>query len=84
MSRAACEEIARSAGVPVDDVLELWNERAAIREYEGGQSRTDAEAAALDDVRAMVAALSLAGEPRKGPRSVATLDVMPSKKLENE
>lgn len=70
MSRSDCEEVARHAGVPVEEVLEYWNERAAIREHEGGLSRTDAEAAALDDVRAFVA-LSVAGEPRKGPRSVA-------------
>lgn len=84
MSRAACEEIARSAGLPVDDVLELWNERAAIREYEGGQSRADAEHAALDDVRATFAALSLAGELRKGPRAVPTLDATAVKKLGTE
>jgi membrane-bound lytic murein transglycosylase B len=31
-------------------VIDLLEERAAIREYDGGQTRTEAEAAALEDV----------------------------------
>jgi hypothetical protein len=38
---------------PFDLVLEYWNERAAIREYDGGQSRADAERDALKDVERM-------------------------------
>jgi hypothetical protein len=33
------------------DLVERWSERAAMREYEGGMSREDAETAALADVR---------------------------------
>lgn len=51
MSRDACLELARTLGVDPDALVEAWAERAAIREYEGGQSRTDAERDALDDVR---------------------------------
>lgn len=42
--------IAKRSGRTVDDVTELWNERAAIREYLGGKSRKEAERLALDDV----------------------------------
>ena len=35
-------------------ILELWNERAAIREYEGGLSRTAAERAAYFDLKRLV------------------------------
>jgi hypothetical protein len=34
---------------PYADVLEMWTERAAIREYEGGATRADAERLAYDD-----------------------------------
>ena len=36
-------------------ILELWNERAAIREYDGGLSRTAAERAAYFDLKRLVA-----------------------------
>jgi hypothetical protein len=39
---------------PVLDVLELFNERAAIRQYDGGLTRADAESAALQDVERML------------------------------
>jgi hypothetical protein len=39
---------------PVLDVLELFNERAAIRQYDGGLTRPDAESAALQDVERML------------------------------
>ncbi len=32
------------------DEREYWEERAAIREYDGGQSREDAERGALEDL----------------------------------
>ena len=32
------------------DIVDLYGERAAIREYEGGMSREDAERAAVDDL----------------------------------
>jgi hypothetical protein len=62
MSREACIELARTLGIPEDVVVEQWAERAAIREFEGGQSRADAERDALDDVRAT---------HRRGPRSAS-------------
>lgn len=54
MSRLAL--IARRSGRSIDDVLELWAERAAIREYDGGMKRREAERAAEDDVAGMVLA----------------------------
>lgn len=65
-----CIELAERLGLAAEGVLELWAERAAIREYEGGQSRADAETAAVDDVRAALATPIVVGE-RKGPRSAA-------------
>jgi hypothetical protein len=50
VSRAKLELIAKRSGRPIDDVIEMWVERAAIREYEGGAKRADANAAALIDV----------------------------------
>jgi hypothetical protein len=46
--------LASRSGRTLDDVTELWNERAAIREYDGGKTRRDAEQLALDDVADMV------------------------------
>lgn len=66
-----CIELAERLGISPETVLELWAERAAIREYEGGQSRADAEAAAVDDVRSQLASPIVIGERRKGPRSAA-------------
>lgn len=54
MSREACLELARRAGVDPDELVEWWEERASVREYDGGQPRPEAEADALADVRAMV------------------------------
>ena len=62
MSREACIELAQALGIDVDAALEQWAERAAIREFEGGLSRKDAEREALDDLRVL---------HRKGPRSAA-------------
>lgn len=47
----ACAEIARAAHVDAGDVLDDWSHRAAIREYEAGVTRADAERLAVDDVR---------------------------------
>ena len=65
-----CLALAERLGVAAETVLELWAERAAIREFEGGQPRSSAEAAAVDDVRAQLATPIVVGE-RKGPRSAA-------------
>lgn len=42
--------------VPRAELEELWTERAGIREYDGRQSRVEAEDGALDDVRSMYTA----------------------------
>ena len=44
------------AQLSVPTILEHWSERAAIREYCGGQTREDAEIGALGDVREIYAA----------------------------
>jgi hypothetical protein len=46
--------LAKRSGRTVDDVTELWHERAAIREYEGGKRRKEADQLALDDVADVV------------------------------
>ena len=73
MSREACIELARTLGVAEDVLVEQWAERAAIREFEGGQSRADAERDALEDVRVAF---------RKGPRSAGShVDAAAAKKI---
>ena len=37
-----------------EEILELWNERAAIREYDGERDRKWAEQRAVVDVRKMI------------------------------
>lgn len=46
--------LAKRSKRTLDDVTELFHERAAIREYDGGHQRRDAERDALDDVADMV------------------------------
>ena len=36
-----------------EELLELWNERAAIREHDGGQSKRQAEYRAAKDLQRM-------------------------------
>ncbi len=69
MSRAAVIELAQGAGLDVDDVLEYWGERAAVREIDGGQERAAAESGALEDIRELIAIGSWSLSARKGPRS---------------
>lgn len=69
MSRSAVIELAEHAGADVADVLEYWEERAAVREIDGGQERAVAEAGALDDIRELLA-IGTWTFARKGPRSV--------------
>ncbi|MEO8706070.1 MAG: hypothetical protein ABI867_38935 [Kofleriaceae bacterium] len=71
MSREACIELATSAGVDPDELVEWWEERASVREYDGGQARPEAESDALEDMRAMIEVGPWILE-RKGPRSVAS------------
>ncbi len=42
--------IAKRSGRPLEDVIAIWEERAAIMEHEGGKKRAHAERDALDDV----------------------------------
>jgi hypothetical protein len=70
MSRATVIELAEQVGVDAADVVEYWEERAAIREIEGGQERAQAERGALDDIRELLAIGTWTFE-RKGPRSVS-------------
>lgn len=84
MSREACIELAKRFGADADDVIELWLERAAVREYDGGLSRAEAEVAALEDVRADLDPLvgaevvpitqAVADAPRRGPRAASSPD----------
>lgn len=45
------EDLARRYGVPPLHALEWFLERAAIREYDGGFDRAEAERLAMEDVR---------------------------------
>lgn len=49
----AVAALARRIHRPEADLLEDWEERAAIREFDGGQPRFRAEDGALDDLRRM-------------------------------
>jgi hypothetical protein len=79
VSREVCIELANRFGADPDDLTEWWQERSAVREYDGGQARAEAEAAALEDVRAEFDPLAgatpivagLAEAPRRGPRSTS-------------
>jgi len=70
MSRDAVLELAASAEVDPEELLEYWNERAAIREIDGGQSREDAERDAVGDLRDLLAHGRWMLGDRKGPRRV--------------
>ena len=58
-SRSRCHdaviELAQSMGADVADAIELFEDRAAIREYDANDSRDDAEVGALSDVRDILA-----------------------------
>jgi hypothetical protein len=57
MSNALRNKVELLASVhnrPVLEVQELFNERAAIRQHDGGLTRADAESAALQDVERML------------------------------
>jgi hypothetical protein len=63
------ERLAKARGVPVLEAMEFFLERAAIREFEGGMSRSEAELAALSDLELWVKLwIQLKGEP--GPQLV--------------
>jgi hypothetical protein len=48
-------EVARRSGRDVVDLIDIWDERAAIREYEGETDRAAAEREAAAEVVAMFA-----------------------------
>ena len=50
MKRAVDERVQQLIGRLPEDLLEAWQERSAIREYDGGFSRPHAEAMALLDL----------------------------------
>jgi hypothetical protein len=52
---AAIAEIARASGRDVVELLDLWDERAAIRQYEGCADRATAERDAVTDIAAQFA-----------------------------
>jgi hypothetical protein len=56
-------ELAKRHGLDLDDLFELFTERAAIREHSGGMAREDAEVAAYSDVERTIDQL------RRGPPS---------------
>lgn len=47
---SACADIARANGKDVTDIYEECLERAAVREYCGGLTRSESERLALEDV----------------------------------
>jgi hypothetical protein len=77
--QARCEDLARRLGRDIDDVVERWAERAAIREHDGLQPRDDAERDAFDEICSELELL-VAG-PRRGPRSA---DGRPVEDAENQ
>lgn len=46
--------LARRCGKPIEDLAELFDERLAIRMYEGKQTEREAESGALTDLRRIV------------------------------
>jgi hypothetical protein len=54
--------LSASLNQPLETVREMWSERAAIREYDGGYPRAEAERLATEDVlRLLEKQPSLAG-----------------------
>lgn len=49
-TRQAVLDYARKRRLDERDVLEWWTERAAVREYDGGTQRDEAERLAMVDV----------------------------------
>ncbi len=47
---AALADLAASTGRDIDELLEWFDERAGVREYDGNVSRDEAERAAVKDV----------------------------------
>lgn len=49
--RDRCLELASQIGRDGDELVEWWAERAAVRQFDGGQPRGDAEREAFEDLR---------------------------------
>lgn len=52
----AFDLIAKDSGKPRAEVVEVWTERAAIRQHVGGLPRAEADLRALDDTREVLGA----------------------------
>lgn len=52
---ASIADIARRSGRDIVELLDLWDERAAIRQYEGCADRATAELGAVTDIEALFA-----------------------------
>ncbi len=52
----ACAEIAKATGRDVYEIVDCWDERASMRQYDGNADRESAERLAMDDVRAIFVA----------------------------
>lgn len=52
----AFDLIVRASGKSRAEVVEVWTERAAIRQYVGGMLRAEADLRALDDTREVLGA----------------------------
>ena len=50
LERTYCEELARRLKLDPTVVIEMWSERAAVLEYEGGHARSKAELLAFNDI----------------------------------
>jgi len=66
----AIRELAKRYNRDVAVLLEVWNERAAVREYQAGASRPMAELEALHEVEAMYKI----GQHAPRPQQPAVLD----------
>ena len=49
-TRRTVQDYAARNGLPVAEVVEWWSERAAIREFDAGETREDAERLAFAEV----------------------------------
>lgn len=73
-----CRALAGELGRDADELVEWWSERAAIREVDGGQPRTEAEADAFAELRAAFA------EARRGPLRAGSLELVATKRSAND
>jgi hypothetical protein len=60
-----------------EHILELWHERAAIMEHDGGLSRKEAERRAYWEIRKLIGKAPVPKEIRDAARVVQLMDVSP-------